>query len=146
VALSESKAIWRGVPLQCVVSIGTGRSLTRRADQHLNEFHSNVHDASTPQSLSWKGKFLKVLDSATDTESVHHTLNELLPSDVYFRFNPYVTQIPRLDEAVPEKLDKLQEDTRDYLERNIERAALASATLNKKKRTSTRVTDYLFGY
>lgn len=147
IALSESKAIWQGSPIQCVVSIGTGRTLRSHPNQHHYEFHSNVNDSSTPQSLSWKGKFLKVLDSATDTESVHHTLNELLPSDVYFRFNPYLLgPIPKLDEAIPEKLEKLQEGTRDYLERNIERAILASETLNKKKSTVSRVSEYFFNY
>ena len=109
VALSEAKNIWQGQPLQCVVSLGTGQTFSSRKDPNYMSDLANPPDSkASPNSLSWKGKFLKVLDSATDTESVHHTLMELLPPDQYFRFNPHLNEMITMDEARPEKLEKLQ--------------------------------------
>jgi calcium-independent phospholipase A2-gamma len=140
VALSEARGIWSGVPLQCVVSLGTGMTLSSRLEPHVGSV--TTPDSKVASSLSWKGKFLKVLDSATDTESIHYTLQELLPKEVYFRFNPYVSEVVSLDEASPEKLDIIQAETRDYLQRNYERITCVGEALTKQKGITKKVTDW----
>lgn len=97
-----------------------------------------------PVSFPLSGKFLKVLDSATDTESVHNTLSELLPPSIYFRFNPYLSDVVRLDEASSEKLDRVQSETRAYLERNVEKVQFACKTLQKEKGFSKKISDWWY--
>jgi calcium-independent phospholipase A2-gamma len=134
--------IWRGTPIQCVVSLGTGLSISSNTDKNLSDLIE--HGKEGLSYLSWKGKFLKVLDSATDTESVHNTLNELLPHDIYFRFNPYLTDVVRLDEAGPEKLNRVQQETKLYLERNVEKLTFACKTLTKEKGYQKMLTDWWY--
>ena len=141
VALSEAKSIWQGVPLQCVVSIGTGLSISCRADPHLSDSHS-VPDSKDNQFLSWKEKFWKILDSATDTEATHYTLKDLLPPTVYFRFNPFLTDSVGMDETKPEKFAKIQDETKEYLDRNIERVNAACKTLSKEKTMLNKVINW----
>jgi calcium-independent phospholipase A2-gamma len=145
VAISEAKTLWHGSDLQCVVSLGTGITLGSRADLNMNDIYTEPEaDAKGIKSLTWKGKFLKVLDSATDTESVHYTLKELLPKEVYFRFNPYLSDVVGLDESKPDKLDKIQEETREYLVRNVDRVTYLSKVLMKQKTLSGKVTDWWY--
>lgn len=141
-AIGEAKTLWRDVPIQCVVSLGTGLSLASNADKNLGEFIEQGEKGE--RYLTWKGKFLKVLDSATDTESVHNTLNELLSPDIYFRFNPYLSEVVRLDETNPEILDRVQMETRDYLERNIEKVQYVAKTLLKEKGITRKVVDWWY--
>ncbi|XP_071439531.1 calcium-independent phospholipase A2-gamma-like [Hetaerina americana] len=146
VAIHEARHLWPDSPLQCVLSLGTGRqqhagmplphlSRTRMAEQaggSEGEFIappeevSSLEDISahsSPQSpsiSSWKTKFLKILDSATDTEGVHTMLSDLLPGGVYFRFNPHLTENTNLDEIRPENLKRLETDAAMYVRRNEE--------------------------
>lgn len=57
VAIHEARQLWPNNPIQCVVSFGTGR-----IPHHICEKESRV------EISSWKEKFYKILDSATDTE------------------------------------------------------------------------------
>ena len=141
VALSEAKTIWQGQPLQCVMSLGTGQTFSSRNDPNLSDL-SNPPSSKSPNSLSWKGKFLKVLDSATDTESVHYTLMELLPKDVYFRFNPHISEMITLDEANHERLEQLQKETQEYLVRNIDKVEHCCDMLTRQKRLPQRLYDW----
>lgn len=62
IAIHEAKQLWPSHPIQCVLSFGTGRA---------HPTPNNVEDvSSTAMSSSWKNKFLKILDSATDTEGM----------------------------------------------------------------------------
>ncbi len=84
------------------------------------------------------------MDSATDTESAHNTLNELLSPDIYFRFNPYLSEVVRLDETNPDVLDRVQMETREYLERNIEKVQYVAKTLLKEKGITRKVVDWWY--
>ena len=63
VALHEAKQLWPNSPIQCVVSFGTGRT-----PYQINDTSSKMAEIATS---SWKDKFYKILDSATDTEGIN---------------------------------------------------------------------------
>ena len=85
-----------------------------------------------------------MLDSATDTEAMHNTLNELLPTSIYFRLNPYLSEVVRLDEVDNEKILRVQQETSEYLERNVEKVRFACKTLLREKGMSKRVSDWWY--
>jgi calcium-independent phospholipase A2-gamma len=71
VALHEAKQLWPGCPIQCVVSFGTGRT-------------KPVINGEDVNSSSWKTKFFKILDSATDTEGkLHKTAFDIMQNMIY---------------------------------------------------------------
>nr|CAB3264983.1 calcium-independent phospholipase A2-gamma-like [Phallusia mammillata] len=105
VALNECSLLWPNSPIQCVVSVGTGR------------YEPNVGPTSD-QFLTLKDKLLKVVDSATSVSEVHTVMYDLLPDGTYFRFNPFIREPLQLDDFEPDKLDMLVEDARDYIDKN----------------------------
>ncbi|KAJ6656249.1 hypothetical protein lerEdw1_003977 [Lerista edwardsae] len=128
-AVHESKCLWPNVPLQCVISLGTGR--------YESEGKTNV----THTSL--KAKLTNVISSATDTEEVHTMLDALLPPDTYFRFNPLMNEDIALDESRKEKLNQLQVDGIRYLERNEEKLKKAAKILTQDKTALQRFNDWV---
>ncbi|KAF5280276.1 hypothetical protein FQR65_LT03084 [Abscondita terminalis] len=134
VAIHEAKQIWPNSPIQCVVSFGTGRSIPG----HIDFSNIQISNAS-----SWKTKFLKILDSATDTEAVHTMLNDLLPGNVYYRFNPYLTEMIGLSEINPKKLEQLERDALMYLRRNEDKFQEAARVLCESKGFTQKAFDWI---
>lgn len=128
-AVHECKCLWPNVPLQCLISLGTGR--------YEREVKTNV----THTSL--KAKLTNVINSATDTEEVHTMLDALLPPDTYFRFNPLMNEDIALDESRKEKLNQLQTDGIRYLERNEEKLRKAAKILTQEKSALQRLQDWI---
>lgn len=66
VGLHEAKLLFgaNSVKKGTVISVGTGRALNKHSDYQLMSKGLNKEASST----SWKDKFNKILDSATDTE------------------------------------------------------------------------------
>lgn len=118
-AIHECECLWPGVPLQCVVSVGTGR------------FQSSGHSGVSYTSL--KTKLTNVISSATDTEEVHTMLDALLPPHTYFRFNPLLRSEVCLDESREEKLQQMQREGLQYLQRNTEKMSRAVLELSRDK-------------
>nr|XP_056703226.1 calcium-independent phospholipase A2-gamma [Euleptes europaea] len=128
-AVHECKCLWPNMPLQCVISLGTGR--------YESEGKTNV----TYTSL--KAKLNNVISSATDTEEVHTMLDALLPPDTYFRINPLMNDDIPLDESRKEKLNQLRTDGIRYLERNEEKLKKAAKILTEEKTTLQRLNDWV---
>uniref|UniRef100_A0AAR2JDL5 PNPLA domain-containing protein n=1 Tax=Pygocentrus nattereri TaxID=42514 RepID=A0AAR2JDL5_PYGNA len=128
-AIHECQCLWPGSPLQCVVSLGTGR------------FEAPSKNASTYTSL--KTKLTNVISSATDTEEVHTMLDALLPPHTYFRFNPYMSEDVALDESRSEKLNQLQAEGVCYLERNEEKLQRAVRTLMREKSSTQKLIEWV---
>ncbi|KAM9497094.1 calcium-independent phospholipase A2-gamma isoform 1-T1 [Clarias gariepinus] len=128
-AIHECQCLWPGTPLQCVVSLGTGR------------FESASKNTATYTSL--KTKLSHVISSATDTEEVHTMLDALLPPNTYFRFNPYMTEDIALDESRSEKLNQLLVEGVRYLERNEEKLKLSARILTQEKSSAQRLLEWL---
>ncbi|XP_029171566.1 calcium-independent phospholipase A2-gamma-like isoform X1 [Nylanderia fulva] len=133
VAIHEAKQLWPNNPIQCVVSFGTGR-----IPHHIFE-----NDSMEVEISSWKEKFYKILDSATDTEAVHTMLNDLLPDHIYFRFNPYLTEMLSMVEIRPEKISQMEQDARMYIRRNEEKFQKAATALLEKRRMQQKIVDYI---
>ncbi|KAJ8249924.1 hypothetical protein COCON_G00231400 [Conger conger] len=124
-AVHECKCLWPNTPLQCVVSLGTGR------------FESPGKNSTAYTSL--KAKLTNVISSATDTEEVHTMLDALLPPDTYFRFNPHMSEEIPMDESRRERLNALQTEGARYLERNEEKLRRAADTLLQEKSSIQRL-------
>ncbi|XP_017777635.1 PREDICTED: calcium-independent phospholipase A2-gamma-like isoform X2 [Nicrophorus vespilloides] len=135
VAIHEAKLLWPNTPIQCVVSFGTGRSVPTQSES-FREQPANVS--------SWKNKFLKILDSATDTEGVHTMLSDLLPEDVYFRFNPYLTEMLSMSEIEPKKIEQLERDALMYLRRNEDKFQRVAKALLEKRSITQKIADLLY--
>ncbi|XP_041113908.1 calcium-independent phospholipase A2-gamma-like [Polyodon spathula] len=128
-AIHECKCLWPNTPLQCVVSLGTGR------------YETEGKNNATYTSL--KTKLTNVISSATDTEEVHTMLDALLPPNTYFRFNPHLNEDIQLNENRKEKLNQLQTEGTRYLERNDEKLKKAAEILVQDKTTFQSVNDWI---
>ncbi|KAK7121155.1 hypothetical protein R3I93_022291 [Phoxinus phoxinus] len=136
-AIHECQCLWPDVPLQCVVSLGTGR------------FESAGSNSVSFTSL--KTKLSNVISSATNTEEVHTMLDALLPPNTYFRLNPFLSEEVSLDESRHEKLSQMQSEAQEYLERNQEKLRRAVSELTREKtrvqslRERLKLTALLYG-
>lgn len=128
-AIHESKCLWPNTPVQCVVSLGTGR-------------YESVGKTSSSTYTSLKTKLTNVISSATDTEEVHTMLDALLPPNTYFRFNPYMSEDVPLDENKQERLDFLQAESRRYLERNENKLKKAANVLAQEKGVVQKLAEW----
>ncbi|XP_026100302.1 calcium-independent phospholipase A2-gamma-like [Carassius auratus] len=117
------------MPVECVVSLGTGR-------------YETVAKASSSTYTSLKTKLTNVISSATDTEEVHTMLDALLPPNTYFRFNPYMSEDISLDENRQERLDFLQAEGRRYLERNENKLKKVASVLTQEKGIVQKLADW----
>ncbi|KAK5867118.1 hypothetical protein PBY51_011637 [Eleginops maclovinus] len=127
-AIHESKCLWPNTPLECVVSLGTGRSFET--------------PGKGTTSTSLKTKLNNIISSATDTEEVHVMLDAFLPNGTYFRFNPYMSEDISMDENRQEKLNLLQAEGLRYLERNEEKLKKVARILSREKRSVQKVTEW----
>lgn len=137
IAIHEAQQLWPGEPIQCVVSLGTGRYVLPEA--------KDSDEASSSRSLgpsSLKAKITSLIDSATDTEITHRLLQDLLPHRSYFRFNPTLSEWLSLDEHRPEKLDQMKRDSLMYIRRNEYKMKQAALSVSRSRSSLQKVSDY----
>ena len=97
------KVLYPGVPIELVVSIGTG--------------YYNKNEKL--RTMGWDLLVNQLIASSTDTEDVHALLNDFLPSEKYYRFNPLLQDILAIDEknkAVLLDLKRIAKETYSGLE------------------------------
>lgn len=70
-------------------------------------------------------------------------LNDLLPDHIYFRFNPYLTEMLSMVEIRPEKINLMEQDARMYVRRNEEKFQKAATTLLEKRQIQHKVLDWI---
>ncbi|XP_055595813.1 calcium-independent phospholipase A2-gamma-like [Uranotaenia lowii] len=140
VAIHEAKCLWPNERIQCVVSFGTGRTRNREWFDGQKIVSRKVLD-QVALSSSWKTKFLRILDSATDTEATHTILSDLLPPGRYFRFNPYLTEFLSMVEVRPEKIAQLEQDTAEYFKRNEDKFELVADLLTQGRGVVQKTID-----
>ncbi len=94
IALQEAKNLFPGVPIEAVVSIGTGY---------------NIQQSSSTEGMGWDLLTSVIINSSTDTEDVDRLLMDFLPPDTYFRFNPTLEDNVGIDVKDKKTLDFLKE-------------------------------------
>lgn len=122
VAIHEARTLFPDIPIEMVVSVGTGGFLEQK---------------SSPR-IGWDGIIAQIVGSACDGEQIHHILEDILgESSVlghksvvsktrYFRFNPVLglpVEFP-IDVTEPDKLVKLKRITEDYMNEPAQKAKM----------------------
>mmetsp|Transcript_17445 Transcript_17445/g.37697 ORF Transcript_17445/g.37697 Transcript_17445/m.37697 type:complete len:920 (+) Transcript_17445:159-2918(+) len=123
VAVHEARAAFPGVPLDLVVSVGTGV----------------FEEVKVPPRVGWDGVVAQILDSATDAEQVHHVLEDVfgegktaqhtgtqMATTKYFRFNPTVGKPDSfpIDEIDPGRLQELCDIVDKYMSEDEQKRKL----------------------
>lgn len=70
-------------------------------------------------------------------------LNDLLPDHIYFRFNPYLTEMLSMAEIRPEKISQLEQDAKMYTRRNEEKFQKSAAALLEKRSIQQKIVDWI---
>lgn len=130
VALHETKCIYPGVPIELLVSMGNGQSPTNVADVAAG-IETGKKEKEKEKGMGWGDVVGSIVASATSTETVHHALLDLFPSDKYFRFNP-VTDSTQIDETRPDQLALFVKDSKDYIAANAEQFETVGRILRPK--------------
>lgn len=115
VAIHEARALFPDIPIELVVSVGTGLFLEQKS----------------PAKVGWDGIIGQIVSSATESEQVHHILEDLVGESAfvgqkvgsklgatrYFRFNPELGAADKfpIDVTAPAKLAELQEISTQYM-------------------------------
>lgn len=102
VAHAEANMLWPDEPIQCVVSVGSGK------------FKPNEVLKVNATSLYEKAHGL--VYSATDTETIHMILQNLIKN--YYRFNPQLSENMLISENRKMKLDQLKQESKQYMINN----------------------------
>ena len=115
--------MYPGVPIELVVSIGTGLC---------KETSSNI------QTMGWDYLVNQLIASTTDTEQIHSLLQDFLPADTYYRFNPVLPNNPAIDEKTKSILESLKENSQEYY-RDLERVEMEEFQKNLVANRSSSV-------
>lgn len=150
VAIHEAKLLWPKEKI-CLVSMGTGRSLEKRridsqklySAKQLSKIFGNGNSNDEPQTTSWKIKFMRILDAATDTEQSHHILSDLMSPGTYYRLNPYLTEMISMTEYKVEKLRQLEKDAHMYFRRNEDKFEELAEKLVKPRNSIRAIKDVI---
>ncbi|KAL5260719.1 hypothetical protein ACHWQZ_G010762 [Mnemiopsis leidyi] len=112
----EAKRVWPDDQLHCVVSIGSGKL----------PWQYRSIEAKPPSLFDTMNH---VIAGATETETTHLTLTDLLKKDVYYRFNPNIKEITPLDAINSEVLQNLILQTDSFIRKNSSKFQSCSKAL-----------------
>lgn len=128
VAHAEANLLWPNEPIQCIVSVGSGK------------FRPNKVISANATSLYEKAHGL--LYSATDTETMHMIMQKLIKN--YYRFNPPLSENLLISENRKMKLDQLKQDATQYMIQNELMLHRVATRLIEPRPLHRRLLDKLF--
>ncbi|RWS31525.1 calcium-independent phospholipase A2-gamma-like protein [Leptotrombidium deliense] len=134
IAIHEAQLLWPNEPIQCCVSIGTGKY------SPLTPFDRIAGNVS---ATTLRTKLLRLIDSATDTEGVHRLLQDLMQPGVYFRLNPSLSDYWNIDENRPEKLEQMKTDAQMYIRKNEYKFKEVVKSLSQRRSRLKKSVDWL---
>lgn len=125
VAIHEARTIYPDIPIECVVSLGTGEFVSEKVSP----------------SFGWDGIVSQIVNSALDTSKTHWVLQDILgqgattnpssfTSTKYFRFDPMIgkpTDFP-IDGTDPIRLELLSKLASDYMQEPEQQKKLQEMT------------------
>jgi len=131
IAIHEAKTLFPNVPIEMVVSIGTGGFTEDRFSLTEKRFSAD----------GWNAIIGQIVNSACDAERIHHVIEDMSGACgggmKYYRFNPVIggTNDFPIDAKDPELLAKLYNLTKSYLEEPEQQVKLKEIrnTLNGKR-------------
>lgn len=126
VAHAEARMLWPNEPIQCVVSVGSGKFKPK--------------DVLKANATSLYEKAHGLVYSATDTETIHMILQSLIKN--YFRFNPQLSENILISENRKMKLDQLKSDAKQYMLNNELMLKQLSRLLTQPRQYHKRFMDY----
>lgn len=126
VAHTEANLLWPNEPIQCVVSVGSGK------------FRTN--DVLKANATSLREKASGLVYSATDTETIHMILQNLTKN--YYRFNPQLSENILISENRRMKLDQLKTEAKQYMISNEMMLAELAKKLTQPRQLYRRFVDY----
>lgn len=84
-----------------------------------------------------------MVDSVTNTETIHVCLHDLLPPNIYFRLNPFMSADFVLDEHRPERIEQMLRDTQVYTRQNEYKFVKLAERLTIRRSPLRRLLDRL---
>ncbi len=106
-ALKEAKKLYPGIPIEALVSVGTG----------------DLEHTGERVQMGWNTIVNQILHSVTDTQGVNAILESILPKGKYFRFNCKIKRF-NIDETNSKELDYLKEKVKDYFSNAVNHSKL----------------------
>ena len=76
------------------------------------------------------------------TAAVHTILQDLLPSASYYRFNPLLSDAVALDDARPERLQLLVDDTLRFIDKNGDQFQRAADSMIRQKTATQKMQEW----
>ncbi|KAJ8902057.1 hypothetical protein NDN08_006465 [Rhodosorus marinus] len=128
VALHETHSIYPGVPVELLVSCGNGILNSAGVESIARQGGKNP-------GIGWTELLGSIITSATSTEQTHHALEDLMPSDKYFRFNP-PTNCTDIDQTDPSRLAFWVAEAKSYIETETSRFERLAQKLRPRKPVS----------
>jgi len=137
IAIHEARTIFPDVPIELVVSIGTGGFKEQKSEPR----------------IGWDGIIGQIINSATDGEQIHHILEDVLgdgttaqgkasvSNTCYMRFNPTLgmpDEFP-IDVTDPDKLQQIKTITKAYMDEPEQRHQLQALSDILKGRSTNRL-------
>eukprot|EP00051_Salpingoeca_urceolata_P023090 m.387828 g.387828 ORF g.387828 m.387828 type:complete len:145 (+) comp20066_c15_seq1:894-1328(+) len=103
---------------------------------------NNALCATHLQAASWLNVLETMINSATDSQRVHQICEDLLPTNVYFRINPTITE-PYLNEHRSERLQQYKQETEVFLDTIPDLLANLTTVLNTRRQWKYRLKDWV---
>ncbi|KFD57050.1 hypothetical protein M514_01935 [Trichuris suis] len=121
VGIHECRLLWPDASFQCVLSLGNGH------------YGPGFRDNFSTEFISLVDRIAKLVDTATETLTVHTTLSALMPASSYYRMDPYMSRPYTMDESNPTRLKMMQDDANNYVRKNMPKLQAAASRLMRPK-------------